>query len=570
MIGAGEMRIDPELVLEHICCSMVDFALITFDVDGHITSWNRGAEAIFGYTATEVTGQLSSVLFTPEDRAEGHPEHELAAAQQTGRAEDVRWHMRKDGGLFWSDGVMTPMRNADGALVGYLKLLRDITAAKLAHDTAERLASFDMLTGVANRTSFDRRLPEMLAVAERGCQQMLLFAIDLDRFKEVNDQFGHHAGDLVLKEAAWRISHTIREGDLIARLGGDEFALVQLNPPSVNSGAAVAEKLLAVLAEPFYVEGRQAWISGSVGIAVYPTDATNAHELRSKADLALYQAKRSGRNCFHYFTGAMDEAVRQRNFDKIALRGVVANSTYQVQYQPIVNAATGDTITMEALLRFPGSRLAAHPVDYTIDLAREIGLICTVGAWVFRQVCMQLKRWHDDGIDNVRIAVNTCAQELLEPSYLPTMESLLDEFGLTPASIEIELTEREAIELSGSDTSILARLHSKGFLLVLDDFGTGYSSLSYLRGLPIDVIKLHRSFLQDIPVKPDANKVVTAVISLAHALSLNVTAEGVETEEQASFLKRSQCQSLQGYLYARAMTPAAATSWLQHGGAGNA
>jgi len=564
------MRIDPELVLEHIYCSTVDFALITFDMDGRITSCNRGAEAIFGYSATELIGQLSDVLFTPEERAAGTPAQELAVAQHAGRAEDVRWHMRKDGGQFWSDGVMTPMRDASGTPVGYLKLLRDITAAKMAHDTAERLASFDMLTGVANRTSFDRRLPEMLAVAGRGHESLLLYAIDLDRFKEVNDQFGHHAGDIVLKEAAWRISHLIREGDVLARLGGDEFALVQVNPPSVNSGAVVAEKLLAALAEPFDVEGRLVSISGSVGIAVYPADGLTAHELRSKADLALYQAKRSGRNCFHYFTDAMDEAVRQRNFDKIALRSIVADSAYQVQYQPIVNAATGQTITMEALLRFPDARLATRSVDYAIDLARETGLICAVGSWVFRQVCMQLKHWRDAGIDNVRVAVNTCSQELLEPSYLPTMERLLAEFGLTPAAIEIELTEREAIELSNSDTSILARLHNKGFLLVLDDFGTGYSSLSYLRGLPIDVIKLDRSFVQDIPVKTDANKVVTAVISLAHALSLNVTAEGVETAEQASFLTQSQCQSLQGYLYARAMTPAAATSWLQHGGAGNA
>ena len=564
------MLIDPELVLQQIYCCTVDFALITFDVQGHITSWNRGAEAIFGFTESELVGQSAAVLFTPEDRAEGFPDRELALARQTGRSADVRWHVRKDGVLFWSDGVLTPMRDHAGALIGYLKLLRDITETKLAHDTAERMASFDVLTGVANRTSFDARLPEMLSVAERGHQWLLLFAIDLDRFKEVNDQFGHHAGDILLKEAAWRITSIIREGDVLARLGGDEFALLQLNPPSVSSGAALADKLLAALAEPFDLEGHPVSVSGSIGIAVYPTDAVTAHELRSKADLALYQAKRSGRNCFHYFTDEMDEAVRQRNFDKIALRGAVADSSFQVEYQPIVSAATGSTVTMEALIRFPGPRLSAHPVDYTIDLARETGLICAVGTWVFRQACMQLKRWHEDGMTHVRVAINTCARELLEPSYLPALETLLVEFGLSPASIEIELTERDAMELSKSDASILARLHSKGFLIVLDDFGTGYSSLSYLRGLPIDVIKLDRSFVQDIPVKPDANKVVTAVISLAHALSLTVTAEGVETAAQADFLTRSHCQSLQGFLFARAMDPAAATHWLQQSAAGGA
>lgn len=564
------MLIDPELVLQQIYCCLEDFALVTCSLDGRITSANRGTEIIFGYARDELLGQPASLLFTPEDRTDGVPGREMTVALERGRAADFRWHMRKDGTRFWADGVMTPLRDAARAPVGFMKLLRDTTASKLAHDTAARMAASDLLTGVANRASFNARLTEMLSVAERGRQLLLLFAIDLDRFKEVNDQFGHHAGDLLLGEAARRVAAAIRDGDVIARLGGDEFALLQLNPPSISSGAVLAEKMLAVLAAPFDLDGHTVSISGSIGIAVYPNDALTAHDLRIKADLALYQAKRSGRNCFHYFTDAMDDAVRQRNLDKAALRQAVAGNGYRIEYQPIIDATTGVAITMEALIRFPCPRLAAHPVGYAIDLAREIGLICPLGAWLFREACMQLQQWHAGGIKHVRMAVNTCARELLEPAYADRLEAVLAEFGLHASSIDIELTERDAIELGGTNAAILAQLHSRGFRIVLDDFGTGFSALSHLRRLPIDRIKLDRSFVQEVPLRPDASQVVTAVITLANALRLAVTAEGVETQDQANFLVASRCHSLQGYLFARSMAPAAATDWLRASGAGTA
>jgi diguanylate cyclase (GGDEF)-like protein/PAS domain S-box-containing protein len=561
------MLIDSELIFHQIFCSTVDFALIIFDLQGLITGWNKGAEAIFAYAEQDILGTSSAALFTPEDRAAGHPAEEMRVALHAGRAADFRWHVRQDGSRFWADGVLTPIQSADGTPVGFMKILRDVTASKLEHEQVQRLASFDILTGVANRISFDTRLAEMLSVAERGHQLLNLFAIDLDRFKEVNDQFGHSAGDALLRQAAQRIKHVVREGDVVARLGGDEFALLQLNPPSADAAAALADKLLEALITPFDIDGHAVQISGSVGIAVYPDDANTAHDLRIKADLALYQAKKSGRNCFHYFTDALDDAVRQRNLDKIELRHVIAESSYHLEYQPIVRATTGATIAMEALLRFPGPRLAARTVDYTIDLAREMGLITAIGSWVFRQSCMQMQQWRARGISGIRIAVNTCARELIEPQYVRTLEQTLVEFGLDSTCIEIELTEREAIELNSANPQILTSLHDQGFIIVLDDFGTGYSSLSYLRGLPIDMIKLDRSFVQDTPGKPDANKVVTAVISLAHALRLDVTAEGVETQAQADFLQRTHCQSLQGFLFSRAMRPEAATRWL-HSAAG--
>lgn len=556
------MLIDPGFLLKQISRCMVEYAVITFDVDGQITSWNHGAEAIFGYTVKDMLGMPADRLFTTDDRSAGVAAHEMQTALDDGRAADVRWHQRKDGTLFWADGVMMSMRD-NGALVGFLKILRDVTDTKLAHEQAEYAASCDVLTGLANRGTFEARLSELLCVAERGHQWLLLFAIDLDRFKEVNDQFGHGAGDTLLKDVARRLKHVCRESDVIARLGGDEFALLQLNPPSVSAGATLAEKLLRELADPFDIEGHAVTISGSIGIAVFPTDALSAHDLRTKADLALYQAKKAGRNCYHYFTDKMDDAVRQRNLDKFALRQTVQNDLYRIEYQPIVSAGTGGTVSMEALIRFTDPQLSAHPVDYVIDLAQEMGLIATLGAWIFRQACLQLTQWHGDGIGQIRVAVNTCAKELLEPAYMASLERTFAEFGLAPSEVEIELTERDAIQLNGNNVHILGNLRAMGCLIVLDDFGTGYSSLSYLRTLPIDIIKLDRSFVREIPQTADANQVAGAVISLAHALHIDVTAEGVETVDQANFLQAAHCQCMQGYLFSRALPPTAATQWLK-------
>jgi diguanylate cyclase (GGDEF)-like protein/PAS domain S-box-containing protein len=558
------MLIDPSFLLHQISRCVLEYAVITFDIDGRITSWNRGAEAIFGYASHELLATSAECLFTLDDRVAGTHEREMQMALDNGRAADSRWYQHKDGTLFWAEGTMTPMRD-NGIAVGFLKILRDVTDTKLAYERAEYTASLDLLTGLANRGTFETRLSELLGLAERGHQRLLLFAIDLDRFKEVNDHFGHGTGDTLLKDVACRLKQSCRESDVIARLGGDEFALLQLNPPGVAADATLAEKLLRALAEPFNIEGHDIVISGSIGIAVFPTDALTAHDLRTKSDLALYQAKNAGRNCYRYFTDKMNDAARQRSLDKYALRNTVYNNLYQVEYQPIVNVETGATVSMEALIRFTDPQLAGHSVDYVINLAAEMGLIANLGTWIFRQACIQLTQWNRDGIDKVRVAVNTCAKELLEPAYMMSLETTFAEFGLEPLQVEIELTERDAIQLNGNNTGVLGKLRAMGCLIVLDDFGTGYSSLSYLRTLPIDIIKLDRSFVQEIPHTVDANKVADAVISLAHALHIDVTAEGVETTDQADFLHAARCQSMQGYLFSPSLPPDAATRWLKDG-----
>lgn len=557
------MLIDPTLLLRQIFDTVTDFALLTLDVDGNITSWNVGAERVFGYAESEVLGVFCGCLFTPEDRAAGLPGHEMDVANADGLAADFRWHLRKNGMRFWADGVMNPIRTETGETLGFLKILRDVTDTKLANDEIYRLASVDPLTNLANRAAFDRRLTTMLALAARGEQLLMLFMIDLDRFKEINDQLGHAAGDALLHEAARRIEHVSRESDVIARLGGDEFALLQLNPPSANAGGALAAKLLEALSRPYLLDGQTAQISASIGIAVSPTDASTADKLLTKADVALYQAKKDGRNGYRFFTHAMDVAVHRRNVEQGELRRVVAADEYWLEYQPIIDTASGLATSMEALLRFPGPTLSTYPAGYIVDMAKEIGLIPQVGKRVFRAACEQLAAWRAAGIVALKMAVNTCSKELLEADYLATMLAILHDVGLAPDDIEIELTERDAIELNHSGSAVIDLVRAAGFVIVLDDFGTGYSSLSYLRALPISAIKLDKSFLEDVPVENSAMEVAKAVIALAQALGLRVTAEGIETEAQQSFVLDHHCSALQGFLYAPAMKAPAATDWLR-------
>jgi diguanylate cyclase (GGDEF)-like protein/PAS domain S-box-containing protein len=556
----------PEILLRQIYLNVRDFAIFTMDPDGLISSWNIGAELLFGYSAPEVIGRDIRLIFTTGDQAEGQPQAEMQSARTCGRAADYRWHVRRDGSLFWADGILTPIPGDHGQLVGFLKILRDVTDRKLAQDEIRRLASIDVLTGLANRAAFDARRCEMVAVAERTGQLLLLLMIDLDQFKEVNDVMGHQAGDILLQQTAQRIRAASRESDFVARLGGDEFAMLQLYSQSPAGGGVLAEKLLQELARPFLIGEREVKISASIGIAVCPLDATAPDNLLKKADLALYHAKSAGRNCFHYYTAELDEMAHRKNADHNELKRLMLAKAFWLVYQPIVDAG-GHTVAMEALLRLPGP-LALHPVDYVIGLARETGMLPELGAWVFRQASAQLRRWQDAGAAGLRVCVNTCAHELQDRDYVAQLEAALADNRLDADDIEIELTERDAIELERSGSNVIDYLSQRGFRLALDDFGTGYSSLSYLRTLPVTTIKLDKSFLHGVPDNADANAVARMVIHLAQDLRLNVIAEGVESAEQANFLGEAGCGAFQGYLYSAALPVDSATEWLRNSRAG--
>jgi diguanylate cyclase (GGDEF)-like protein/PAS domain S-box-containing protein len=557
-----DMTISPPALLRQLYESVTDFAILTTDRQSHITSWNAGARAIFGYETVEMLGASTATTFTEEDLAAGQPYVEMDVAAKHGRAADYRWHVRKDGSVFWADGVLTAVRDEDGNVTGFIKILRDITERKAVHDEVTRLATIDGLTGLYNRAAFDARRHELTAFAARSAQKLLLFMIDLDRFKEVNDTYGHQAGDRLLVEAGARIRAISRASDIVARIGGDEFALLQLNPTSPLLGATFAAKILDSLSQPYRLGSNDAYVSGSIGIAIFPDDAANADGLLKSADLALYAAKAHGRNCYHYFTEALDLIAHRRTLEQGELKRLERTKGFWVAYQPIVDATSGQPVAMEALLRVSGSILSNSNIDHIVGLAKESGLLPNIGAWVFGQACARLIEWRSGGLPAVKIAVNTCANELLNPEYVNRLGKVLRDFNLTPGDIDLELTERDAIELERSRSPTVQRLSEMGFGIVLDDFGTGYSSLSYLRSLPVTGLKLDKSFLKGVPDERDANAITRAVIALARDLGLTVTAEGVEHTAQSNFLRDAGCDTFQGFLFAQPMPAHDAFHWL--------
>ena len=555
-----QAQFSPAVLLKHIYDNAKDFAIFTVDVDGIVSSWNSGAEIILGFSELEMVGADPFLIFTPEDRASGEAALEMNTAAATGRAADYRWHLRKNGERFWADGVLTPICNDVNEVIGYLKILRDITDRKLAQEELKRLSAIDALSGLYNRASFDIRTQEMISLCERGGHTLHLLVIDLDRFKEVNDTLGHQAGDELLLQVASRLKNASRESDFIGRLGSDEFGILQMGIHDPSSGGALAAKIVHALAQPFSIGKATVEISASIGIASSPDDSAEPSNLMKRADIALYKAKSTGRNGYQHFTDELDRIAHKRNQDSNELRRAVAAKQFSLVYQPIIDCYTGQAKAMEALVRFPSLRLSCYTVDYVINLAQELGLIFEIGAWVFVEASQQLRRWKSAGIVDLKICINTCAKELLNNQYLTSVNDALVVSGIEAGDIDIELTERDAIDLKGS--SVLEDLVAAGFHLSLDDFGVGFSSLSYLRTLPVTTLKLDKSFLQGIPLELGATAVAKAVITLANDLNLLVIAEGVEDKVQAQYLDTLHCDAFQGFLFSAAMPESLATEWL--------
>lgn len=550
-------------LLDAILISAKHYGIVVMDRRGRIQTWNSGAENIFGYTDQEIIGRSVSVLFTSEDQNDGVPERELETARRKGRADDRRWHRRKDGSNFWADGVMTPILGPTSELAGYVKILRDATEQRETEMEVARLARVDSLTGLANRAEFDDRLRDMTAAAARHGQLLILQLIDLDRFKQINDRFGHHVGDLVLREAAQRMRTEVRETDLVARLGGDEFVVLQPDASSPEVGAVLAQKLVAALSAPYRVDGVDVGIGVSIGISVYPQDATDRDQLLRKADLALYKVKDGDRNGYHYFTPELDYKSYKRARDLEAIHRAVREGLFAIHYQPEVDVRNERVLAMEALLRCNEPVLAGYPIERVIDLAMESNLMEQISLWLLAEAGKQVSRWEASGLAHMKLCVNLCAAEMIDVQLPDKIDATLAKAGLKPADLQVEITERELFDSGERGLAILSRLRASGITVAIDDFGTGYSSLSYLNDLPVDTVKLDKSFLRSIPASEQARTVAGAVVELVHGLDLQIVIEGVETAEQAEFFRKStRCGLLQGYFFSPPLPAPQMTAWL--------
>jgi diguanylate cyclase (GGDEF)-like protein len=436
-----------------------------------------------------------------------------------------------------------------GTSVGRVWSFRDVTQQHRAEEAIRHHAYHDSLTGLPNRMLFNDRFAQALGHARRHKQTLAMLFLDLDRFKTVNDTLGHAVGDKLLQHVAHRLIALTRAGDTLARLGGDEFMLLVSSIRQIEDASKVADHVLNALKQPFRIDGHELHLSASVGISVFPFDGDDAETLVKHADVALYRAKERGRNTYEVYTPAMNERALERLTLGNSLRRALDREEFLLHYQPQVNVATGRIVGSEVLLRWARPDGTLVPPAQFVPVAEDTGLIGKLGDWVLRRACAQAQAWRAAGMGPVQLAVNLSASQFRRSSLITDVTRVLEETGLDPCRLELELTESTIMLNPEEAIASLRRLRSMGVGIAVDDFGTGYSSLSYLRKLPISVLKIDRSFVRDCLYDADDAAIVTAVLSMAKSLRLKVVAEGVETAEQMAFLRERGCREMQGYFF---------------------
>lgn len=453
--------------------------------------------------------------------------------------------------------------------IDFLQAIANVLAVAIQRAEAEaqlsHLATHDALTGLPNRVLLRDRLHLALAQARRDRQQVALLFLDLDGFKTVNDTLGHQAGDELLQVVAERIrACLLRASDTVARLGGDEFMLILPAVASPQCAAQVAATLLTTLAQPLAIRGQALFTSVSIGISLFPADATEPDELIRLADTAMYRAKERGRNNYQFFTTELNAAVQERLWLENGLRLALAQNEFEVRYQPKLTLSNGQIIGVEALLQWRHPLLGVVSPNRFIPVAEDTGLIMPIGEWVLRTACGQLKRWHEAGYP-LTMAVNLSVRQLHQPQIVDVIEHILHETGAPGAYLELEITETDVMRDAEAAIVVMSRLKAYGIRFLIDDFGTGYSSLNYLKRLPVDVLKIDQSFVRDLTVDREDAAIVKAILVLAASLGMKTVAEGVETAEQLAFLSMAGCDEIQGFYFSRALPAAELEALLREG-----
>lgn len=534
--------------------------VFTTNTEGKITWANRAMAEMSGYAANELLGQPFDIL-----RSDHHPDsffEDMLACTRRGevwRGRVINRH--KDGELYTAEQTISPVRDATGRITQYVTIQEDISERLKTQDELIRLAQYDTLTGLPNRSLFMERLTSAVARAKRSGDMAAVMLLDLDNFKFVNSNYGHNTGDQLLNMVKERLANLLRTTDTLARIGGDEFAILLENVKDMGAANTTIRRLFDALWEPMSIDGRTLKTGASAGVAMYPKDDTDPTSLLADAELAMFQAKAQGRHALCYFDREAD--IRQRLSLEEDLRHALERGELWLAYQPQIDVATNQVIGAEALLRWSHPKRGLVAPGQFIPIAESSDLILSIGDWIISEICRQSQAWTQAGLPKLQLGFNVSGVQFRRSNlHEHVIESLLSK-GLPIEAIDIEITETVAMERTGKVRENFGRLSDAGISISMDDFGTGFSSLSNLQAFPVRRLKVDGSFVAGIGKKKDDEKIVEAIISLSQSLGMRVVAEGVETEVQAQFLKERGCDEIQGYLVSKPLPPAGFEAFVQ-------
>ncbi|MGA2844595.1 MAG: EAL domain-containing protein [Candidatus Acidiferrales bacterium] len=534
-------------------------AVACTDIAGNITFLNLVAEKMTGSSREEASGRPMAEVLQILDAASretiSNPMELAVAKNRTVHLPLNCVLIRRDGFEIPIEDSVSPIHDREGKATGAVIVFRDVSVAQAMALQMAHSAQHDFLTGLPNRMLLNDRVSQAIVLAHRHMKKVAVLFLDLDGFKHINDSLGHPIGDKLLQSIAKRLVDCGRSSDTVSRQGGDEFVVLLSEVEQSDDAAITARRMLQAVAEPHSIGQHDLHVTASIGLSIYPDDGLDAETLIKNADTAMYQAKENGHQSYQFFKPAMNVRAVERQSIEESLRRALERQEFALQYQPIINLGTGEITGAEALIRWTHpTRGPVSPAQF-IPIAEDCGLILPIGNWVLREACKQAQVWAHAGLLLATMAVNISAIEFRDEHFLEGVFGILEDTGLDPGSLELELTESVLMKRAESTESILKALRARGVQVAVDDFGTGYSSLSYLRKFSIDALKIDQSFVRQITTAPDETTIVTAVISMGRSLKLRVVAEGVETQEELAFLQAHQCDEAQGYFFSRPLPP---------------
>lgn len=519
------------------------------DREGNFLYLSPSHETVLGYDIRNVGVNNLLAWIEEEDR-----EIMVEAIQHTfsaRKSRQIEYRLRTfEQKCIWVETTITPVMSESGNVRKLVLVCREITERKKSEQTIHHLAYHDTLTDLPNRRLFVQYLSKELNQAKRVGSKLAVLFLDLDRLKDINDTWGHDVGDLILLEASKRLKSCTRKHDMVARLGGDEFTIVLPNITGRDEVEGIVFRLQSELRKPLEVAGQSFTLSMSIGIAMFPEDGEQTDDLLKRSDTALYVVKSRGRNGYEFFDPTMEVKTLERILMENELRKAIAQEHFEIYYQPKKDLSTGKLTGMEALVRWIHPELGVIPPNRFIPIAEETGMIIELGEWILRRACQQNKRWQEEGFPPLKVSVNLSARQLHQKNLVEVIEAILQETGLDPQWLELEITESVLVKLEEAIT-ILHAIRESGVQISIDDFGTGYNSFSYIKHLPIDTIKIDASFIQDIHQNQESQAIVKAIVTIAESLNLNVIAEGVELLDQVAALSENGCDQGQGYLFSK-------------------